>query len=91
MYLYDDDVISGSRGVLFETGIMMKMILTMLFATVCEVLETFESKCALVPPTITNLRKKSSMNSLSCTFRKGLNEHYDRNTMDFLITNHKWL
>ena len=39
------------------TGIMMitKMMLTMLFATVCEVVEAVESKCALVPPTITNL------------------------------------
>ena len=31
------------------------MMLTMLFAAVCEVVEIFESKCALVPPIITNL------------------------------------
>ena len=36
-------------------GIMVLMMLTMLFATVCEVVEAAESKCALVPPTITNL------------------------------------
>ena len=36
-------------------GIMVLMMLTMLFATVCEVVEAVESKCALVPPTITNL------------------------------------
>ena len=29
----------------------------MVFATVCEVVEVFESKCALVPPIITNLGK----------------------------------
>ena len=43
------------------TVIMMitKMMLTMLFATVCEVVEAVESKCALVPPTITNLHENN--------------------------------
>ena len=57
MYFNDDDV-TGSGGGAVLDGDHDENMPTMLFATVCEVFETFLSNCARVPPTITNLWKK---------------------------------
>ena len=46
---------SGRLMMMISIMLMMMLMLTMLFAAVCEVVEIFESKCALVPPIITNL------------------------------------
>ena len=47
--------VTGGRLMMISIMLLMMMMLTMLFAAVCEVVEIFESKCALVPPIITNL------------------------------------